>query len=123
MENENRDCLKSLSTGVAGPSSDRQTTITQRLVNNDDVQFYWCMITANFEVDDLDTHSTLLNMIVDLFITIRGFSYSNAWMEKFRQQEKTTQKSKSLRRKLYTNEGCTLIVDVIVSFVFPTSLW
>ena len=66
------------------------------------------MIAANFEVDDLDTHSTLLNMIVDLFITIRGFSYSNAWMEKFKQQEKTTtQKSKSLRRKLctdYTNE-------------------
>ena len=104
MENANRDCLISLFTGVAGPSSDRQTTITQRLVNNDDVQFYWCMIAANFEVDDLDTHSTLLNMIVDLFITIRGFSYSNAWMEKFRQQEKTTQKSKSLRRKLYTNE-------------------
>ena len=86
LENE----MKSLSTGVAGPSSDRQTTITQRLVNNDDVQFYWCMIAANFEVDDLDTHSTLLNMIVDLFITIRGFSYSNAWMEKFKQQEKTT---------------------------------
>ena len=57
LENEIRDCLKSLSTGVAGPSSDRQTTITQRLVNNDDVQFYWCMIAANFEVDDLDTHS------------------------------------------------------------------
>ena len=65
LENEIRDCLKSLSTGVAGPSSDRQTTITQRLVNNDDAQFYWCMIAANFEVDDLDTHSTLLNMIVD----------------------------------------------------------
>ena len=66
------------------------------------------MIAANFEVDDLDTHSTLLNMIVDLFITIRGFSYSNAWIEKFKQKEKTTtQKSKSLRRKLctdYTNE-------------------
>ena len=66
LENEIRDCLKLLSTGVAGPSSDRQTTITQRLVNNDDVQFYWCMIAANFEVDDLDMHSTLLNMIVDL---------------------------------------------------------
>ena len=101
LENEIRDCLKSLPTGIAGPSSDRQTTITHRLVNNDDVQFYWCMIAANFEVDDLDTHSTLLNMIVDLFITIRGFSYSNAWMEKFKQQEKTT--TQSLRRKLCTD--------------------
>ena len=35
---------------------------------------------------------TLLNMIVDLSTTIRGFSYSNnTWMEKFKQQEKATE--------------------------------
>ena len=102
LENDIRDCLKSLSTDVPEPSSDQKTTIAHRLVNNDDVQFYWSMISADFEVDDSETQYTLLKMIVELYITIRGFSYSNAWMEKFKQKEKkTTQKSKSLRRKLY----------------------
>jgi hypothetical protein len=86
LENDIRDCLKSLSADVPEPSSDQKTTIAHRLVNNDDVQFYWSMISADFEVDDSETQYTLLKMIVELYITIRGLSYSNAWMEKFKQK-------------------------------------
>jgi len=36
---------------------------------------------------------------MELFVTIRGFSYASAWLEKYKQKNKKgTQKSKSLRK-------------------------
>ena len=47
--------------------------------------------------------AVLLEMIVGLFITIRGFSFSKSLMEMYKQEvKKSMQKSKSLRRKLTT---------------------
>ena len=40
--------------------------------------------TANFEFDR-ETHEKLLHMIVELYLTIRGYSYDSAWMEKYKQ--------------------------------------
>ena len=38
--------------------------------------------TADFEFDDRETHEKFLHMIVELSLTIRGYSYASAWMEK-----------------------------------------
>ena len=40
--------------------------------------------TAIFEKDDRETHETLLQMIVELYLTMRGYSYASTWMEKFK---------------------------------------
>ena len=40
--------------------------------------------TADFEFDDRETHEKLLHMIVELYLTIRGYSYASAWMEKYK---------------------------------------
>ena len=40
--------------------------------------------TADFEFDDRETHEKLLHMIVELYLTIRGYSYASARMEKYK---------------------------------------
>ena len=75
-----------------------------KLLANEDIKFYWCIVTADFDVEDTDIHDVLLRMIAELYITIRGFSFASGWIEHYKQeQKKSTQRSKSLRRKLYTD--------------------
>ena len=52
----------------------------------------------------IQTHNLLLYEIVELFITMRGFSKASAWMVKYKpsaKNKKTTQCSKSLHRGLH----------------------
>ena len=73
----------------------------EAIISNEDVQFYWLILSADFEVDDDEVQSILLTMITELYLTMRGFSFANNWVEKFKQATKrSTQKSKSLRREL-----------------------
>ena len=45
------------------------------VTTNDDVQFYWLIVSADFEIEDSDIHTELLYKIVELYLTIRGHSY------------------------------------------------
>ena len=70
----------------------------QTIIQNDNVQFFWSIVCKEWEgkVGDI-----LLEMIVNECVTIRGFSYASAWIEKFKQATKvTTEKSKGLRKQL-----------------------
>ena len=52
------------------------------------------MLTTDIE----EKTKILLTMIVDLFITVRGFSFTKSFMEMYKQAtKKSTQKSKALR--------------------------
>ena len=98
IEGEMRCCLRTLTTVTPKSKSE----IIKQVTSSEDVQFYWLITTADFEFDDRETHEKLLYMIVELYLTIRGYSYASTWMEKFKQFTKTaTQRSKSLRRDLY----------------------
>ena len=67
---------------------------------DEDIALYWCMLTIEIEYSD---GAVLLGMMVDLYITIRGFSFTKSVMEMYKQKNKRcTQKAKSLRRKLPT---------------------
>ena len=97
MEYQVRDVLKSLEKPLPPCKAD----IIKNVIIDDDVQFHWLITTADFEIDDEETHDALLKMIVELYVTIRGFSKANAWLEKYKQSTKTTtQRTKSLRREL-----------------------
>jgi len=55
---------------------------------------WFTIVGAEFDEDDKDVQ--LLKQIIELFVTIRGFSYTSAWLEKFKQENKKgIQKSKS----------------------------
>ena len=85
--------------------TDKAKAITT-LISSNDVQFYWCIAAADFDIEDEETHAQLLQKIVELFVTVRGFAYASAWVEKYKQsKDKSTQRSKSLRKKLYTDKN------------------
>ena len=98
LEYQVRDVLKSLEKPLPSCKAD----IVEKVITDDDVQFYWLFATGNCEIDDKETHDALLKMIVELYVTIRGFSKAKAWLEKYKQSTKrSTQRTKSLRRELY----------------------
>ena len=94
MEQEVRKHLK-IGKVSQGP---QRETIERHIKKNTDVLFYWCIVSAEWEDT---TASTLLDMIVTLWVTIRGFSGASGWLEKYKQMNKTTvQKSKGVRKQL-----------------------
>ena len=101
LEDEVRKYLGQLS---SPHSLAQKAQFLKSLCRCDDVQFYWCISAADFEVVDTDVHEHVLKMVVDLFLTIRGFSYASAWIENYKQvHKKSTQRSKGLRKRLYTD--------------------
>ena len=50
-----------------------------------EVLFQWCMLTA--DVDDTES-AVVLGMLVKLWITVRGFSFTSAWLELYKQRKK-----------------------------------
>ena len=71
------------------------------LVESDDVQFFWSIVAAPWE-DGADIEMELLEMVIGMWLTIRGFSHASDWVEKFKLLEKKTkQKSKEIRKTLY----------------------
>ena len=52
----------------------------ETIMASDDVQFYWIIVAADFEIDDEEVHKILLSMVVELFLTMRGFSYVSSYV-------------------------------------------
>ena len=59
---------------------------------------FWYLISSDWEESSA---KALLEMIINEWVTLRGFSYASAWVEKFKvEHKKTTQKSKGIRKQL-----------------------
>ena len=72
------------------------------IVRNEDVLFYWCIAAADM---DEENSTTLLHMIVESWVTIRGFSFAGAWVELYKQRtKKTLKRSKGIRKALFTSK-------------------
>ena len=72
--------------------------VMKMVTNDDDVLFYWCI--ADFGSDE-ENEECLYN-IINKWVTIRGFSFASSLMELYKQENKKgTEKSKSLRTKLF----------------------
>ena len=68
---------------------------------NEDVLFLWSLVSADWEETSA---SALLEMIIRQWVKLRGFSYANAWVEKYKVALKqTTQKSKGVHKQLISN--------------------
>jgi len=96
IEEEIRQLLPSLL-----HEADKKDKFIDSLISNDNILFYWEIVGADFEEDDQQVHTNLLRKILELFLTVRGFSYASAWLEKYKQRaKKGNQKAKSLRKKI-----------------------
>ena len=56
-------------------------TATKNVTDDSNVKFYWSMLSASWEEDNVQT---LLQMIVSRWTTLRGFLFASALMEKYR---------------------------------------
>ena len=79
----------------------QREAIKNEVGQSEDVLFHWCTVSAEWEVE---TDQALLELIIDLWITICGFSGTSGWLEKYKQrQKKTVQKSKGVCKNLLSN--------------------
>ena len=79
--------------------------MTDNILKNDDVLFYWSMLSADWSEGNAEV---LIHIVIELWITIRGFSYASAWMEKYKaSQKKTVQKSKGVRKQLISKPSAS----------------
>ena len=71
-------------------------------MSNEDVLFFWNMVSSTIQEEVADE---VLKRIVELYVTIRGFSFAKSYLEIYKQKnKKRLQKSKSLRKKVADNE-------------------
>lgn len=54
---------------------------------DDDVQFYWALLSQ--VIEDPHDSEELLNAIIKLWVTVRGFSLTASWMESYKRNNKT----------------------------------
>ncbi len=72
-------------------------------MSNEDVRFQWSMFCGSAENDD---EKALLEMIVNLYVTIRGFSFASSCIERFKKEnEKLLQKGKGIRKEVFTSNA------------------
>ena len=57
------------------------TEVKTPISSNEDVQFYWTLLSVE---GGGEATKMLLSMIIDQWVTIRGFSYASAWMEEYK---------------------------------------
>ena len=81
---------------------DKPRDIKEELINSIEkdemVQCHWTAMSAEWEPEE---SQILFTMVTNLWVTMRGFSYASAWMERWKQEtKKSIQKSQPLRKKL-----------------------
>ena len=65
---------------------------------DEDVKLRWAEVSDEWEPEE---SQILFAKIVNLWVTMRGFSYASEWMEKWKQEtKKSVQKSQALRKTL-----------------------
>ena len=72
--------------------------LTELIRGDETVRRHWNEVASEWEQEE---STVLFEMVTDLWVTVRGFSYVSMWMEKWKQENKATvQKSKALRKKI-----------------------
>ena len=96
LEQALRPCLESMEN-----NSELNIKEVSKVIQTDEnVLFYWAILSVNWEERAAEA---LLCMVVERWITLRGFSSASTMMEKYKQCcKKNLQKSKGVRKRLQT---------------------
>ena len=97
--NVRRHLARIMSSAAVGHENVMQRQeIVDTVVSDSDVQFSWSLVCTDLD-EDLETE--LLKHMVELWLTIRGFSTAGSWMEYYKQCKKEgTKRAHALRRGL-----------------------
>ena len=80
------------------PIDNIKKSIKEGMYKNSEIRCRWSEISEDWDEEE---SKVLFEMIVDLWITIRGFAFASSWVEKYKMaSKKSTQKTKGIRKKL-----------------------
>lgn len=83
---------------LARNSTSNKNDIVHALLTDETVQQYWWTICIDGCEEDAEE---LMTLIIDMWVTMRGFTITSMWMEEYkRATSKNVKKSKSLRKEL-----------------------
>ena len=82
----------------ADESRKKKKEIIDGVMGNDDILFHWN--TLAIDISNQQDSMELLGHIVELWMTIRGFSISKAWMDKYKRLAQAETAKKSLRKEM-----------------------
>ena len=82
----------------ANSKEEFEQLIIERLVENEEIQWKWLLIS---QCVDSENAIELLQDIVKLWVTVRGFSITALWMEMYKKEsKKLIKKTPALRKRL-----------------------
>ncbi len=85
-------------TAAQSLSDGMKPVILEAVTSDEDVLFFWSIVAAEWDEEE---EQALLPMVIELWVTIRGFSFAKSFLEIYKQaKKKTVQKSKGLRKHL-----------------------
>ena len=74
--------------------------IIEAISVDEDVTYSWHVLASDWQPEE---SKLLFSIVVDLWVTMRGFAYASAWMEEHKiDSQKNIQKSKGLRKTIST---------------------
>ena len=74
-----------------------RSNVIEKAVKNDEVQWRWNLLSQCIDCDE--ESKELLTEIIQLWVTVRGFSMTAGWLENYKMQSKTTTAKKPSLRK------------------------
>ena len=88
-------CVRKRISNTGQPTFDQ---LKEEIVTGEDVLFHWAIVSASWDEEEA---TALLPMIVQLWVTMRDFSYASAWMENYKKvNKKPVQKTKGFANTL-----------------------
>ena len=82
---------------AGGKADNSKEEVIRSIVEDNDVQFSWLLLCL--DLDDEELSNELLKHVVEMWLTIRGFSMANMWMEYYKQCNESSTKSETGLRK------------------------
>ena len=58
-----------------------KSTLTEAIANYEDVLFFWTILSVEQEEEE---EQALLSLVIELWITIRGFSFTRSFLEMYK---------------------------------------
>ena len=87
---------------LTGLSHTNKEELLRTVMHDSEVQRCWSIVST--DISDENDSNELLQMIVDMWITLRGFALTSKWLEDYKLAKgKTVNKSKSLRKDLQSS--------------------
>ena len=72
--------------------------LKQKLLTNDEVEFHWETLSTNWEEQE---SRALLSIIIDYYLTIRGYAFASNWMEQYKNSTKRRSRNPKEYEKPY----------------------